>query len=223
MKIKLIAALLPIIFLLSCGKEDTPPEDNNDLNPDTFVNDLKVTISGAKGGSYHITGDDVGVGCIGFTQNRLNYFSIGFGDYKINFSTGIFFPDVTAGKEQDGVSGQAKYGDGTRWEDVFSSQFYWLYYQKEESESLTNTWITINRFESRVDEMLTKVVHIRLTGTFRFKASNSPEKISEAAILDAWNRGENGTPIPLYLPELAGTSKIEASGSFDIMFTTFIY
>ncbi len=222
MKIKVIAALLPIIIFFSCGKEDAL-EDNNDLNPDTFVNDLKVTISGARGGSYHITGEDVGVGCIGFAQNQLSYFSIGFGNDKVSFSTGIFFPDVTSRKEQEGVDGHAKYGAGTKWEDVFSAQFYWLYYQQEESESVTNTWITINRFESRADKQLTSIVYVRVAGTFHFKASNSPTYIPEAAILDAWNRGQYGSPYPLYLPELAGTSEIEASGSFDVMFSTFVY
>ncbi len=222
MKTKLITVLIPMIVLFSCKKEDTL-DDNNDLNPDTFVNDLKVTITGARGGSYHITGDDVGVGCIGFTKNQLAYFSIGFGNDKISFSTGIFFPDVTNRKEQEGVDGHAKYGAGTDWKDVFSAQFYWLYYQQEASESVSNTWMTINRFESRADQQLTSIVYVRVAGTFHFKASNSPDNIPEAAILDAWNRGQNGSPYPFYLPELAGTSKIEASGSFDVILTTFVY
>ncbi len=219
MKIKLIAVLVPMIVLFSCGKEDT--SEDNELNPDTFVNDLKVTITGARGGSYHITGEDVGVGCFGFTNNQFAYFYIGFLNENINFSTGMFAPDVTKRMEQEGIGGSAEYG--TNWKDKFSAINYWMFYETEEPEYKGYTWMTITRFENRVDKQLTSMVHNHVTGTFRFKASNMPDVLLEAAILDAWNRGENGTPVPLYLPELAGTSKIEASGSFDVMFTTFIY
>ncbi len=203
-----------LCFTVACSKGDDMDDDIKEPDPDTFVNDLNVTVSGEKNGTYHITGEDVAIGCYGLRDNKLNLFTIGFGNDDITLTSGIFTFDPTKKEEQDGVAAYAHYGD--KWQDKYGSMYYRLYFETENAETQDYARMNITLFETKADEKLNALVHVHLTGTFHYKASNTPDVMPTAAIEDMWRRNT----LPPYLPELAGTSKIEVRGSFDIMFTT---
>lgn len=204
-----LSAVVLSFLLIACSNDDINKSSSN-VTQDEKDNFVKCTVSGDKGGTFKAVGKSANIGYLSIENNVIQLFSVGFNDLNgASLSTGMFPLDLNSRSEQEGsILGMFTFNDGKNHNDQFSSQFYPLFYDTNEDFRDSSTYVTL----TNVEKLQGGYLHLK--GRFKFNASNIPEKLPEACMMEAFEHTDRH---PTYLAKLAGTSEIHISGEFDVV------
>jgi hypothetical protein len=212
----LLAVVLATIVLVlpGCASDKLFPVQEEPTEENNFI---RCTVSGGRGGSYEATGDNASWGLLSFPDGDvLTGFNLIMKDLKhdVSVSSGFFELDLLSKAEQEcDASSSLDFNDSKQdnWEDRFASLLRLNVYDGPDGLD-SKGYLTLTTVEKLPDG------YLRLAGTFHFKASNLPDSMPEAAILDVW---ANPDRVPACNPDLLGTTDLEVHGTFDVTQKTY--